>query len=134
MSRHITKSVTDVDRVVGARICALRKAKGLSQTELGNAVGVTFQQVQKYEQGKNRVTAANLRTIAHLLEVPLVTFFDEAATDVEVGEDSPLAHLQLPGASEMLRAYAGMPLAGRQAVLSATRALAAAFPRPELVS
>ena len=72
------KQTTDVDRLVGIRITALRKARGLSQTALGNAVGVTFQQVQKYEKGQNRVGAGRLREIARLLEVPVSAFFEES--------------------------------------------------------
>lgn len=61
------KQTTDVDRLVGIRITALRKARGMSQTALGNAVGVTFQQVQKYEKGINRVGADRLQLIARAL-------------------------------------------------------------------
>lgn len=58
------KCATDQDRLVGERIHVLRKSKGLTQTELGRAIGVTFQQVQKYENGMNRVGASRLSDIA----------------------------------------------------------------------
>ncbi|GJD50944.1 hypothetical protein OPKNFCMD_3694 [Methylobacterium crusticola] len=98
------KQTTEVDRLVGVRITALRKAKGLSQTALGNAVGVTFQQVQKYEKGQNRVGAGRLREIARLLEVPVSAFFEEQA-DSESGDDNVFGFLSAQGAIELLRAY-----------------------------
>ena len=101
------KQTTDVDRLVGLRITALRKARGLSQTALGTAVGVTFQQVQKYEKGQNRVGAGRLREIARLLEVPVSAFFEE-----NEGEESKQADvfgfLSAHGAIELLRAYASI--------------------------
>lgn len=98
------KQTTDVDRLVGLRITALRKARGLSQTALGTAVGVTFQQVQKYEKGQNRVGAGRLREIARLLEVPVSAFFEEDETG---GTQSDIfGFLSTQGAIELLRAYA----------------------------
>jgi transcriptional regulator with XRE-family HTH domain len=99
------KQTTDVDRLVGIRITALRKARGMSQTALGNAVGVTFQQVQKYEKGQNRVGAGRLREIARLLEVPVSAFFEENEPRENSGEDV-FGFLSAHGAIELLRAYA----------------------------
>ncbi|QRE73933.1 helix-turn-helix domain-containing protein [Methylobacterium aquaticum] len=98
------KQTTEVDRLVGVRITALRKAKGLSQTALGNAVGVTFQQVQKYEKGQNRVGAGRLREIARLLEVPVSAFFEDQGGS-ESGDDNVFGFLSAQGAIELLRAY-----------------------------
>ncbi|MEH3146894.1 MAG: helix-turn-helix domain-containing protein [Methylobacterium frigidaeris] len=98
------KQTTEVDRLVGVRITALRKAKGLSQTALGTAVGVTFQQVQKYEKGQNRVGAGRLREIARLLEVPVSAFFEDRAEDAGT-EDNVFSFLSVSGAIELLRAY-----------------------------
>ena len=98
------KQTTDVDRLVGLRITALRKARGMSQTALGNAVGVTFQQVQKYEKGQNRVGAGRLREIARLLEVPVSAFFeDDKASDGP--QEDVFGFLSAHGAIELLRAY-----------------------------
>ena len=99
------KQTTDVDRLVGIRITALRKARGMSQTALGNAVGVTFQQVQKYEKGQNRVGAGRLREIARLLEVPVSAFFEESEQRANAQEDV-FGFLSAHGAIELLRAYA----------------------------
>jgi transcriptional regulator with XRE-family HTH domain len=98
------KQTTDVDRLVGLRITALRKARGLSQTALGNAVGVTFQQVQKYEKGQNRVGAGRLREIARLLEVPVSAFFEDSNNPDSPQEDV-FGFLNAQGAVELLRAY-----------------------------
>ena len=72
----VTKSPNPIDRHVGARIRMQRIVRGFSQTELGKAVGVTFQQVQKYEKGTNRVSASRLQRIANVLEVTPDFFFE----------------------------------------------------------
>ena len=71
-----TKSATEVDKQVGARIRARRQALQISQTALGEAAGITFQQVQKYENGGNRISTGRLAQIAETLEVPVAYFFD----------------------------------------------------------
>jgi transcriptional regulator with XRE-family HTH domain len=73
------KIASPVDQHVGTRIRTQRMVRGLSQTELGKAVGVTFQQVQKYEKGVNRVSASRLQRIANLLKVRPDFFFEEAS-------------------------------------------------------
>jgi transcriptional regulator with XRE-family HTH domain len=70
-----------IDRYVGARVRARRVGIRLSQTRLGEAIGVTFQQVQKYENGTNRIGASNLYKIAKTLGVD-VTYFFEGAQDL----------------------------------------------------
>ena len=60
------KNANPIDRHVGTRIRMQRMVRDLSQTELGNAVGVTFQQMQKYEKGANRVSASRLQQIANV--------------------------------------------------------------------
>ncbi|MHC2106969.1 helix-turn-helix transcriptional regulator [Methylobacterium sp. WL64] len=69
------KLATDADRTIGSRIAALRAAQGLSQTVLGQAIGVSFQQVQKYEKGRNRIGAGRLQAIADTMQLPVETFF-----------------------------------------------------------
>ena len=102
------KQTTDVDRLVGLRITALRKARGLSQTALGTAVGVTFQQVQKYEKGQNRVGAGRLREIARLLEVPVSAFFDETDGPGAQEQAEVFGFLRAYGAVDLLRAFASI--------------------------
>jgi transcriptional regulator with XRE-family HTH domain len=70
------KGPSSVDKVVGKNIRIHRLAKGLSQTELGNRLDITFQQIQKYENGANRVGSGRLYQIASILEVPVTSFFE----------------------------------------------------------
>src|ERR1700749_3490946 len=68
-----------VDRHVGARIRMRRRIQGVSQEKLADALGLTFQQVQKYERGANRVSASKLYEIAAALKAPVAYFFDGLA-------------------------------------------------------
>lgn len=70
------KQPDSVDKLVGRNIRIQRLAKGLSQTELANHLGVTFQQVQKYEKGVNRIGCGRLYQIASILGVHVMDFFD----------------------------------------------------------
>ena len=67
-----------IDRHVGSRVRMRRILVGLSQERLGDALGLTFQQVQKYEKGTNRIGASRLQEIARTLGVPVSFFFDGA--------------------------------------------------------
>jgi len=71
------KSPDPVDRHVGARIRMRRLMLKISQTQLGDALGLSFQQLQKYEKGSNRVGASRLQHIASILQVPVSFFFEE---------------------------------------------------------
>ena len=77
----MTKKANLVDVHVGLRIRAARLAAGLSQERLGSGLGVTFQQVQKYEKGANRVGAGRLSDIARVLSVPVSYFFESEAVE-----------------------------------------------------
>ena len=66
-----------VDVHVGARVKLRRMVLGMSQEALGNALGLTFQQVQKYEKGANRIGAGRLLQLSQLLEVPVQFFYDD---------------------------------------------------------
>jgi transcriptional regulator with XRE-family HTH domain len=86
---EVTKPVnrgTDVDRFVGGRIRERRVMLGLSQQQMANLIGVTYQQAHKYERGINRISAGRLYEIARVLSVP-VSFFYEGLDDVPGGED-----------------------------------------------
>lgn len=69
-----------VDVHVGSRVRLRRTLLGMSQEKLGNAIGLTFQQVQKYERGANRIGASRLFDLSHVLDVPVAYFFDEMPT------------------------------------------------------
>ena len=124
------KRVTEADKQIGQRIAAFRKMKGMSQGYLGEAVGVTFQQIQKYENGTNRASAGRLQQIAGALGVPLSAFFDAVS-----GEDGPvpsevLAKLREPGAAALLRAYVSIGSADlRRSLLQTAQELAGAASR-----
>jgi len=100
------KSPDPVDIEVGRRIRIQRMARGLSQTELGKRIGVTFQQVQKYEKGANRVGAGRLTRIANVLEVPVSTFFGASdGSGASPSSGVELEYLVQPGALRLLRAF-----------------------------
>src|SRR5262245_45385458 len=70
-----SKDPDSIDRIVGRNIRICRLQKGLTQTELADALGLTFQQVQKYEKGTNRVGSGRLLRIATFLDVPVTALF-----------------------------------------------------------
>src|SRR5258707_3854669 len=72
------KSGNPIDKHVGSRVRMRRMMLGMSQTKLGDALGITFQQVQKNEGGTNRMGASRLQQISHTLQVPVSFFFEEA--------------------------------------------------------
>ena len=74
------KSPTDIDLEVGKRLRALREEAGISQTALGDGSGITFQQVQKYENGVNRVSVSRLMQFCDVLGVPVSQVLDGIAT------------------------------------------------------
>ena len=71
-----TKAPNPVDKYVGSRVRMRRIMLGMSQEKLGEALGLTFQQVQKYEKGTNRVGASRLQQISEILQVPVSFLFD----------------------------------------------------------
>jgi transcriptional regulator with XRE-family HTH domain len=72
------KALNLIDKHVGSRVRMRRKMLAMSQEELGAALGLSFQQVQKYESGTNRIGAGRLQQISHILQVPVAFFFEGA--------------------------------------------------------
>lgn len=72
------KAPNPIDKHVGSRVRMRRMMLSMSQEKLGDALGLTFQQVQKYEKGTNRIGASRLQQISHILQVPVSFFFDGA--------------------------------------------------------
>jgi len=72
------KTPNPTDRHVGARVRMRRMMLGMSQEKLGDALDLTFQQVQKYEKGANRIGASRLQQISNILQVPVSFFFEGA--------------------------------------------------------
>lgn len=108
-----------LDVALGISIRQRRKELGISQTALAEAVGLTFQQIQKYERGFNRVSFSRLVDIAHALNcrvVDLIGDLDDVETPNPIFRQD-VANLRESGASELLGAYARTPPGLRRAVL-----------------
>lgn len=83
----------DIDAYVGARISLRRSALGLSQTALARQLGISFQQVQKYETGTNRISASRLHRVAVILGTSVEAFFPMSAAGEDAGEGAVLRSL-----------------------------------------
>jgi len=115
-----------LDVSIGARIQARRKMLAVSQGELATAIGVSFQQVQKYERGVNRVSASTLVRIAKRLGVTAAALIGEDET--VLGQSGLSSNLFEDGALDLLVHYTKMKPATRKALLGLTEALAVAKP------
>ena len=92
------RTATEVDAFVGAQLKALRKAEKMSQTDLANQVGVTFQQIQKYERGTNRIGASRLWGFCEVLNVKPGRFFEGIEAHLEALDSKakdPVEHQQV---------------------------------------
>ena len=107
------------DVEIGRKIRALRLQRGLSQSGLAEGIGLTFQQVQKYEKGTNRVSAGRLQRIADLLHVPITFFYSGMTTRTkkDEAESTGLALVQTKGAMRLLRSYADISSRGTKYAL-----------------
>jgi transcriptional regulator with XRE-family HTH domain len=76
MANRSPRSTREIDKHLGRRLRAARQAQRLSQSELAIALGISFQQIQKYEKGMNRISAGRLYEIAELLRLPIPSFFE----------------------------------------------------------
>ena len=127
-----------VDVHVGARLRLRRTLMGLSQTKLGEAVGLTFQQIQKYERGGNRMGASRLLEFSQILDIPVSFFFDDmteevtatggrrtAPSEVPKPEGDPLTRRE---SLELVRAYYGI---GDPKVRTAFRKITEAAAKPD---
>jgi transcriptional regulator with XRE-family HTH domain len=104
-----TKTPNPTDKHVGSRVRMRRMMLGMSQEKLGDALSLTFQQVQKYEKGTNRIGASRLQQIAHFLQVP-VSFFFEGAPDLPPGGDGTTAAPSPSYVSDFLATSEGLAL------------------------
>jgi transcriptional regulator with XRE-family HTH domain len=111
--RRSSSRTQDIDRYVGARIRERRIMLGLTQQQLADLIGVTYQQAHKYERGINRVSAGRLFEIAHVLSVPVNYFFDGLDEDNE-RSISPRERMCL----ELARNFAQIPNERHQEALS----------------
>lgn len=129
-AKNPARSPSSVDLVVGRNIRIWRMAKGLSQAQLAQRLGLTFQQVQKYETGANRIGTGRLVKVAGILGVPLAALFEGAD-----GADHARALLALVADRRSFRlahAFAAIrrsPL--RLAIVKLVEIIAAAVPQPK---
>jgi transcriptional regulator with XRE-family HTH domain len=126
----MAKAATPMDALVGSRLRTRRKQLRISQERLGKEVGVSFQQIQKYENGSNRIGASRLAEISKVLDVPVAFFFTGSSGGSSTDSDRADARAVLsePGATELLQAYALIESpALRNAVVRLARDLAGNF-------
>jgi transcriptional regulator with XRE-family HTH domain len=101
-----------IDVHVGTRVRLRRNMLGMSQEKLGEAIGLTFQQVQKYERGANRIAASRLYELGKLLDVPVSFFYDDTdpvrAPPVSKTEAVVPGSLSSPDTLELVDAYYGI--------------------------
>jgi len=117
--------VTALELAIGARMRTRRRQLGLSQSELADKLGVSFQQVQKYERGANRVAASTLVAASHALGATVAWLVGEESSGRDDDEDVFRA-LARPGALEILQAFNAIPdLPARMALLALVREMAA---------
>ncbi len=99
-----------IDVHVGARVQQCRVLLGLTQTDLGDAAGLSYQQVQKYERGANRIGASRLCELSRVLDVPIIYFFEDMPTAVAAIPSAPKRR----GKAKKLARYELDPIANRE--------------------
>ena len=132
-----------IDIHVGTRVRLRRTLLGMSQEKLGDALGLTFQHVQKYERGANRIGASRLYDLSRVLDVPVSFFFDDIkAETIEASQAEPSRHEPAGGGYEpdpmmrretleLVRAYYRIPDAQiRRRLFDLTKAIANACGTP----
>jgi len=120
------RRTSEADRAIGARVRTYRLTAGLSQTDLAKRLGVTFQQVQKYENGKNRISAGKVSAIAEALKVrPDQILGTNGGNQRGTGID-PLS-LRDHSLNKLLITMAKLPATRRRAIVEALRIIVAAM-------
>lgn len=99
------KELTEIDRQIGERLRRKRLERGLTQSDIARALGVSFQQVQKFEKGKNRINASQLRRVAERLGAAIAEFYGDGAAQPGFGE-TPQPALRAPAADPAVTAEA----------------------------
>lgn len=134
MTEHSAKAPDPMDIALGAAVRIRRKSLGISQEALAEQCGVSFQQVQKYENGANRISFSRLVQIARALRCRVVDLMDVLdAPDKENPSDLDLlARLRTPGAVELLSAYETLNGDSRAALVGLLRTLTARQAEPRM--
>ena len=102
------KEPNSVDKLVGRNVRLHRMAAKLSQQELGRKIGVTFQQVQKYEKGTNRIGASRLNRISEVLETPIPALFEGVRSVAGARQNSVSELLAKPRSFRLAQAFSGI--------------------------
>ena len=102
VTRKRTEALRRTDRVIGQRVRSYRRLRGLSQTALGGAIGVSYQQVQKYETGASGISAARLLLISRLLRIRVGSLLPGCPDDGNVAEETRWEHTLAAGRSFLL--------------------------------
>lgn len=113
------------DHEVGRRVRTRRLEQQMSQTELADLCGVTFQQVQKYEKGTNRIGAGRLQKIAAALNVPITYFYGDGNGKLDAATSRIFELAQDRGAVRLLEAYRAASRAKRLALVATAEAMTA---------
>jgi transcriptional regulator with XRE-family HTH domain len=122
-----------MDAFVGARIALRRSALGLSQTALAAKLGISFQQVQKYERGTNRISASRLHAVAELLGMPITAFFpqaEDANSQGAIDPEWPAGLRFMSATTEGQAVAASFPLISDRALRQAVAAIVLALAAP----
>jgi transcriptional regulator with XRE-family HTH domain len=126
--RRISRAFHPTDIAVGGRIRQRRILVGWSQQKLADALGLTFQQVQKYERGANRVSASMLEATAKALGTPIAFFFGEPEdTELSAAFDDLVDTRE---SLELMRAYYAVPRPIREKIVGMLRSIADEIERP----
>jgi transcriptional regulator with XRE-family HTH domain len=105
------RGVTAIDKYIGHRLRTQRLILNMTQTDIAKVIGVTFQQLQKYEKGTNRITASTLQKLAAAMKVPITYFLKNAPCEHADQNDSEMAWTQLlatPDGLALFRAFRGI--------------------------
>jgi transcriptional regulator with XRE-family HTH domain len=111
---------TLADKLVAARLKAARSLKGLSQVEMGKRLGITYQQWQKYEQGRNRMSCGRIPEVAKVLGQPIGWFFQDLD---ERTPNQTITFMSAPGAGQLISFYLSLSDADRLALIRIASAL-----------
>ena len=103
--RRIPGERDPVDVHIGNRVRQRRTMLGLSQGKLGEAVGLTFQQIQKYEKGSNRMGSSRLYDLSYVLDVPISYFFEEMPNEVKKRNDNQATRSETSRSTETIQAF-----------------------------
>lgn len=139
----IADETKKLDQAIGLRIKRRRMSRKMTQQDLGSKLGISFQQVQKYENGANRIGAGKLYMIARILEMPAYEMFDEIPPDIIPATQKPLQQFHesspglvfdslcskyMPDAIELLAAFDAIPNAKvRQQIIELAQSFADSY-------